>query len=104
MALGGLSPHRRDREVSPGGSHLGAGGTPLSGAPGLASFTLGTRTERWWHVPEAGGSCSPGGATRARGPSGTGHSRHLRSCQGGQRDLGDPWDPRGQEGGLRGLR
>lgn len=109
--LGGLSPRHSTLSprggqlgVSPCVSHLGAGGTPLSGAAGLASFTLRTRTPRWWHVPKPGSCCSPGGAGRASRPQTgegtpwTGHLRHLRSCQGGRRDLGDPWDPR-REGG-----
>lgn len=85
-----------------GASHLGAGGTTLAGTAGLSSFTLRRRTADWWHVPKPGSSCLPGVGGLA-GPSGpkvgwetpsTGHLHHLRSCQGGRRDHGDPWDPR----------
>lgn len=42
-----------------GASHLGTGGTALSGTAGLSSFTLRRRTPGWWHVPKPGGFCSP---------------------------------------------
>lgn len=47
------------RTPQQGASHLGTGGTALSGTAGLSSFTLRRRTPGWWHVPKPGGFCTP---------------------------------------------